>query len=131
MQCCRVEYAPERPEWQQEKHRFFVELPGHLLHAVAFVCCLQWYQAMRCHLALPASAVTHDHYDSVHLIAVDKLLFCLLLHQHNVAALQLMAVTHFLVALLSDLLVSLGTMADIARLQGYLMVQVTCGRRVR
>lgn len=26
--CCRIEYAPEKPEWQQEKHRFYVELPG-------------------------------------------------------------------------------------------------------
>lgn len=25
---CRIEYAPERPEWQIEKHRFYVELPG-------------------------------------------------------------------------------------------------------
>ncbi len=24
----RIEYAPEKPEWQQEKHRFYVELPG-------------------------------------------------------------------------------------------------------
>ncbi|DBB13646.1 TPA: hypothetical protein ACH3X3_000668 [Trebouxia sp. C0006] len=23
-----IEYAPEKPEWQQEKHRFYVELPG-------------------------------------------------------------------------------------------------------
>ena len=27
---CRIEYAPERPEWEIEKHRFYVELPGLL-----------------------------------------------------------------------------------------------------
>lgn len=27
--CYRIEYAPEKPEWQQEKHRFYVELPGN------------------------------------------------------------------------------------------------------
>ena len=41
MQCCRVEYAPERPEWQQEKHRFYVELPGPLLYPTCFHHCIR------------------------------------------------------------------------------------------
>lgn len=44
---CRVMFCEERPEWQMEKYRFYVELPGDLWEDGYFMQLIKMNQPMR------------------------------------------------------------------------------------
>ena len=59
----RILYADERPEWQMEKYRFYVELPGDVWEDGYFMQLIKMNQVRAHRRGMPCSTAAHERWE--------------------------------------------------------------------